>query len=182
MPELPKIHGKRMLEPGSLFKVEQLDLEFSNGVRRRYERLNSSAVGAVIVVPMVDDENVLLLKEYAAGLHRYEIGLPKGRLEVGESPEEGANRELKEEAGFGAKKLMVLKDLSLAPAYMSHSTTVVLARDLYPERLQGDEPEEIETMTWPLNDLYSLVQREDCTEGRSVAALYLARDFLQRQE
>ncbi len=178
MAKLPLINASRELDPGKLFKIEQLDLEFSNGEKRTYERLRSRGLGAVIVVAMCDAENVLLVREYAAGLHHYELGLVKGRLEDGESVLEAAQRELKEEAGFGARELMEMTPLSLAPGYMTHVTYVVLARDLYPEKLPGDEPEELEVVTWPLADLYALVQRPDCTEGRSIAALYIARDYL----
>ncbi|MBT8069089.1 MAG: ADP compounds hydrolase NudE [Xanthomonadales bacterium] len=181
MPTLPKIHARLKRDAGKRFKVERLDLEFSNGEKRTYERLLTHGLGAVIVVAMRDDETVLLVREYAAGLHHYELGLVKGRLEPGESVLEGAQRELKEEIGLGAKRLMQLTSLSLAPGYMTHVTHVVLARDLYPEKLQGDEPEELEIVPWPLDDLHSLVQRPDCTEGRSIAALYIARDHLQQE-
>jgi ADP-ribose diphosphatase len=112
-------------------------------------------------------------------LHHYEIGLPKGRLEEGESIIEAAQREMKEEIGYGARNLIELTRLSLAPGYMTHITWIVLARDLYPEKLEGDEPEELEVVPWPLADLRSLTAREDCTEGRTIAALYIARDYLQ---
>ena len=181
MPTLPRIHARLKRDAGKRFKVERLDLEFSNGEKRTYERLLTHGLGAVIVVAMRDDETVLLVREYAAGLHHYELGLVKGRLDPGESVLEGAQRELKEEIGLGAKKLMQLTSLSLAPGYMTHVTHVVLARDLYPEKLQGDEPEELEIVPWPLDDLHSLVQRPDCTEGRSIAALYIARDHLQQE-
>jgi len=179
--KLPKIHASRTQDPGKRFKVEKLDLEFSNGERRTYERLRTHGLGAVIVVPMIDDDTVLLVSEYAAGLHHYELGLVKGRLEIGETVLEGAERELKEEAGYGAHNLIELTTLSLAPGYMTHITHVVLARDLYPEKLQGDEPEELEIVPWPIADLHTLVQRPDCTEGRSIAALYIARDYLQQE-
>jgi ADP-ribose diphosphatase len=181
MPTLPRIHARLKRDAGKRFKVEKLDLEFSNGEKRTYERLLTHGLGAVIVVAMRDDETVLLVREYAAGLHHYELGLVKGRLDPGESVLEGAQRELKEEIGLGAKKLMQLTSLSLAPGYMTHVTHVVLARDLYPEKLQGDEPEELEIVPWPLDDLHSLVQRPDCTEGRSIAALYIVRDHLQQE-
>lgn len=181
MAKLPKIHARREHDPAKLFKVERLDLEFSNGVKRTYERLHSHGLGAVIVVAMRDDDTVLLVREYAAGLHHYELGLIKGRLEAGETALEGAQRELKEEIGFGAHELVELTTLSLAPGYMTHVTHVVLARQLYPEKLEGDEPEELEIVPWLLSDLYTLVQRPDCTEGRSIAALYIARDYLQKE-
>lgn len=176
---LPRIHDRREHPEKSLFRVELVDLEFANGARRTYQRLLSRGVGAVIIVAMPDPETVLLIREYACGVHRYELGLPKGRLEPGESHLEGANRELQEEVGYGARDLCVLGQLTLAPGYMTHATQVVLARDLYPSRLPGDEPEELDVVPWPIANLAELVRREDCTEGRSIAALYMARDLVR---
>ena len=178
---LPKILDSRWRSPGDTFKIQELELEFSNGEQRTYQRMNPRGLGAVIIVPMRDKNTVLLAREYAAGLHQYEIGLPKGRLEKGESVLAGAQREMKEEIGFGAKRLEILTTLSLAPGYMTHITHIVLARDLYPEKLEGDEPEELEVIPWPIADLRTLTAREDCTEGRSIAALYIARDFMSAE-
>lgn len=180
MPKLPVIHDQRLLNEGSRFPVEEIDLEFSNGVRRTYERMPGSGRGAVVIVPLIDDDTVLLIREYAAGLHAYELGPPKGRLERGEDVLEGANRELKEEAGYGARKLTVVSKLSLAPTYMSHVTHVVLAEDLYPERLEGDEPEELEVVPWKLDALDRLIAHEEVTEGRSIAALFIVRELKRK--
>jgi len=178
---LPIVHARRERAAGEMLRVEQIDLEFANGERRTYHRMKPRGLGAVIIVPMLDADTVLLAREYAAGLHHYEIGLPKGRLEHGESILEAAQREMKEEIGYGARDLRELTRLSLAPGYMTHVTHVVLARDLYPEKLAGDEPEELEVVPWPLADLRTLTAREDCTEGRTIAALYIARDFLAHE-
>ena len=177
MSKLPTIHDKRLINEGSRFPVEQIDLEFANGVRRTYERMPGSGRGAVVIVPLIDDDTVLLVREYMAGLHAYQVGLPQGRLERGEDVLEGANRELKEEVGYGARRLRVMSKLSLAPTYMSHQAHIILAEDLYPERLEGDEPEELEVIPWKLDELAQLIQREDVTEGRSIAALFMAREL-----
>ena len=176
---LPTIHGITEHDAGP-YRMERLDLEFSNGERRRYERLHGRGHGAVAVVPMLDDETVLLVREYAAGVHRYELGLVKGRIDAGETPEQAADRELMEEAGYGARELTVLRSLSLAPVYMSHQTHLVLARGLYPKRLPGDEPEELEVVPWKLDDIGQLILREEFSEGRSIAALFIAREWLRQ--
>ena len=75
---LPTIHGITEHDVGP-YRMERLDLEFSNGERRKYERLHGRGHGAVAVVPMLDADTVLLVREYAAGVHRYELGLVKGR-------------------------------------------------------------------------------------------------------
>ena len=177
---LPIIHGiTERAEGPSERKVEVLDLEFSNGERRHFHRQKPQGHGAVVVVPMLDEDTVLLVREYAAGLHRYELGLVKGRIDAGETPAQAGDRELKEEAGFGARRIDVLRAMSLAPTYMSHQSWLVLARDLYPERLPGDEPEELEVVPWKLADLDQLMLREDFSEGLSLAALFIAREWLR---
>ena len=181
MPKLPTILATHDLDFGGRFHVEQLDLEFSNGERRKYERMKSRGRGAVIVAPMLDADTIVLVREYVCGLHRYELGLVKGRIDAGESPIEAANRELMEEAGYGARDLQVLRSITLAPVYMSHQTHLVLARDLYPQRLPGDEPEELEVVPWKLDDLGELILREDFSEGRTIASLFIAREWLRQQ-
>ncbi len=176
---LPTVHGVQTRHESPDRVIEDIDLEFRNGERRLFQRVRARGAGAVAVVPMLDDDTVLLVREYAAGVHRYELGLVKGRIDSGETPEQAADRELKEEAGYGARSLLWLRTLSLAPTYMSHQTHLVLARDLYPERLPGDEPEELEVVPWRLDALHELVLREEFSEGRSIAALYIARDWLQ---
>ncbi len=101
---LPIIHRITEHDAGP-YRLERLDLEFANGERRHYERLHGRGHGAVVVVPMLDADTVLLVREYAAGVHRYELGLVKGRIDAGETPEQAADRELKEEAGYGAREL-----------------------------------------------------------------------------
>ncbi|MES2857820.1 MAG: ADP compounds hydrolase NudE [Pseudomonadota bacterium] len=177
---LPIIHGITEHDAGP-YRMERMDLEFGNGERRKYERLHGRGHGAVAVVPMLDAGTVLLVREYAAGVHRYELGLVKGRIDAGETPIQAANRELMEEAGYGARELTVLRTLTLAPVYMSHQTHLVLARDLYPQRLVGDEPEELEVVPWRLDALGELILREEFSEGRSIAALFIAREWLQQQ-
>jgi ADP-ribose diphosphatase len=181
MPIKPEILKRRDLCSSRLFRVEELQLRFSNGVERTYERLRSGSGSAVIVVPLLNDKEFVLVREYGAGVDDYELALPKGRVEVGEDYCEAANRELMEEAGYGAKELTMLKNMTQSPNYMQHSTQIVVARQLYPQKCEGDEPEELEVETWPIDDIPGLVAREDFSEARSIAALYLARDWLRDQ-
>ena len=182
MRELPRILSIEPIDHGGRTRGERVHLEFSNGVKRVFERTAPRGMGAVIVVPMQDDKTALLVREYACGLHRYELGLVKGRIDEGETALEAANRELKEEIGFGARKLEVLRPLTLAPTYMAHQTWLVLAEDLYPEKLEGDEPEPLDIVPWPLDQLHQLMLRDDCSEGRSLAGLFIAREVLAQRQ
>lgn len=179
MAEKPTILTKTTIAKSRLFRIESLEIQFSNGELRHYERLaRSGAGGAVLVIPMLDVETVLLIREYSAGIHRYELGLPKGKVDADESFFEAANRELKEEVGFGAGRLHHLSTFSMAPSYLEHTTEIILAQDLYAEKLVGDEPEELEVVPWKLSRINKLLATGECTEARSIAALFMAREYL----
>ena len=178
---LPEILETKTVARSRLFSIETLKLRFSNGVERLYERLPARGRQAVSVVAINKDDEVILVREYLAGLHRYELNLPKGTVDPGETFEEAANRELKEEAGFGARKLDYVRQITLAPAYMGFSIHVILARGLYPESLPGDEPEIMEVKRWGLEAVDQLVMSELLSESRSIAALKLAEVFIEHE-
>ncbi|EDQ01429.1 ADP compounds hydrolase NudE [Shewanella benthica] len=175
----PEILGSEIIAQSRLFKIEQINLKFSNQVERQYERMKGNNRGAVMVVPVLNGDTLLLGREYAAGTHTYELGFPKGLIDPGEEAHEAANRELQEEIGFGARKLTHLMELSLAPGYFSSKMQIFIAEDLYESVLEGDEPEPIEMVPWPLDNWQSLLEQEDFSESRSVSALFLARKYLK---
>lgn len=179
MAKLPEILKKTVVAKSRFFTVEEVELRFGNGALRTYERLRGGAIGAVMIVPLLDDDTVLLIREYGCGVEDYTLGLPKGALEADETVEQGANRELQEETGYAARRCTALKTLTLSPGYMGSRLTVVLAEGLYPSRLEGDEPEPIEVVPMKLSELEQWVWRDDLNEARSVAALYLVRDLLR---
>lgn len=182
MADTPIILNKTTIAKSRLFRIESLDIQFSNGEQRNYERLaRGTAGGAVLIVPMLDVETVLLIREYSAGVHRYEVGLPKGKIDADESFLDAANRELKEEVGFGAKKLHHLSSFSIAPSYLEHTTEVVIAQDLYAEKLPGDEPEELDVIPWKLSNINELLAAGECTEARSIAALFMTLEYFKAQ-
>ena len=176
---LPEICDSRVLARSRLFSIEQVDLKFSNGVERTFERLPKRGREAVIVCAVNAKQECILVREYQAGTHRYELVLPKGRVDGDESLEQAANRELKEEAGLGANKLDYLREMTVAPSHMGFSIHAILATDLFSESLEGDEPEPLEVVPWPLSQIEELYMSEQVSEARTIATLSLARMALQ---
>lgn len=172
----PEILNRKIVAQTAVFTIEQQELRFGNGNTVRYEHLVGSRPGAVLIVPLLDDDTVLLVREYAAGVQRYELALPKGSVDADETLLDAANRELMEEVGYGARQLQHIKTLSVSPGYLDHLTHVIVARDLYEKRLPGDEPEAIDVVPFALSRFEDLFQREDFTEARTIAALYMVRD------
>ena len=176
----PKTLGRRLVAQSRLIRIEEVDLQFANGALRTYERIPAGEADSVLVVPLLDPATLLLIREYGAGSERYELGLPKGMVETGEDPLVAANRELQEEVGYAARDLRLLGRVSVVPGYIGHRSQIVLARELYPSRLAGDEPEPLEVVHWPLAAIDDLLARDDFDEARALAALYLTERFLAR--
>ena len=168
----PQVVARRSAARTRVFHIEEVDLLFSNGATRTYERILGSDRGAVLVAP-VDDQNLHLVREYATGMDRYEVTFIKGNVDPDEDMLEAANRELQEEIGLGAHHLEHVLSMTTAPGYLRHSTHMVLARDLYASPRDGDEPEPLQHVTWPLAALDDLLKHEEFTDSRSVAALFL---------
>ncbi|MFB1016120.1 MAG: ADP compounds hydrolase NudE [Alteromonadaceae bacterium] len=178
--KLPIINARNRVAKSRLFSIEQLDLTFSNGEKRQYERMLGSGSGAVMIVPMLDANTMLLVREYCAGTHTYELGFPKGLIDKGEVAAQAANRELKEEIGYGAEKLISIREVMMAPAFFNAKMMIFLAEGLYQEELEGDEPEPLEVVPWKLDNYQALLEEPNFNEARSIAALMLIRDYLTK--
>lgn len=173
----PEILAVRTLAQTAVFEIQALDLRFSNGCERTYERLTPARKSAVMVLP-IDDGDLLMVREYAAATERYELTLVKGLIDAGESPEAAALRELQEEIGFGARRLTALRTLYTSPSHMYSPLTVFVATHFYHSQLPGDEPEPLQLVRVPLAKLDELIDNPHLGDARVLAALMLLQKRL----
>ncbi|MFA9500613.1 ADP compounds hydrolase NudE [Mannheimia sp. E30BD] len=178
--QLPDILKVEILAKTRIFEVQSVDLRFSNGEERVYERLTPQRRSSVMVIPIQNNE-LIMIKEYAVGSERYELSFPKGIVDEGEEPIESANRELQEEIGFGAKKLDFLRSLYSSPSHMYGLMHVFVAKELYPSKLEGDEPEPLEIVRYPLDNIDELLADQSFAESRNLSALFMLRDYLKQK-
>lgn len=68
----------------------------------------------------------------------------------------------------------------MSPSYFSGQMNILLAEGLYPEKLEGDEPEPLVQERWPVSKMMDLLTHPDFNEARNITALFLAQKFLQR--
>lgn len=180
MKKLPDILDVKVIAKTNIFEVQSVDLRFSNGEERTYERLTPQRRSSVMVVP-IHNNQLIFVKEYAVGPERYELTFPKGIVDSGEQPMEAANRELQEEIGFAARKIEPLRSLYSGPSHMYGLMHVFIAEDLYPSQLQGDEPEPLEIVYYPLDKIDELISDPNFGESRNLASLYLLKDYLKNR-
>lgn len=178
----PTILATEIVAKTRLFTVEKMHLRFSNGEERFYERILGGHRGAVMMLPLLDSQTLLLVREYAAGVDDYVLGFPKGAIEKDEDILLTANRELMEEIGYASNKLTHLRSLSPSPGYVDSTMHVIVAEDLYEKQLLGDEPEPLEVVPWQLSKLDALLEHSEFYEARSVAALCLLERYLSKHD
>lgn len=173
---LPKVENRREFQASKIFRVESMDLTFANGSKATYERLLGGS-GAVMAVPF-DGEHFYLTVEYGGGVMQYQLGLVKGKVDKGETPEAAVVRELSEEIGLGTNKVTLLKhEMTVAPGMLSLKMYPFLCEELFAKPCTtGDEPEPIETVKLTPDELKDLMfdPNSPLTEGRVIAALSLA--------
>jgi ADP-ribose pyrophosphatase len=106
------------------------------------------------------------------------LELPAGTLEPGEPPEACAHREIREETGQAADKLVKLGEFFLAPGYSTEYMYVFLATDLRTDPLPGDRDEFIRVEAYPVAEVFKMIERGEIQDAKTLAALMLARRWL----
>lgn len=133
----------------------------------------------VLVVPLIEDSDVILTLEPSPAFDKLTLILPGGEVDEGESHVETANRELQEEIGYRADRLDFLGELRPFSKYLTVRSFVYLARDLMPSRLEGDEDYAIRSERVALARFETLIASGRLNDSRVIASLYMIRDFLE---
>ena len=135
----------------------------------------------VLIVPLTTEGEVILTIEPSAAFGEPTLILPGGETERDEEHITTARRELQEEIGYDALRLDFLGELRPFSKYLSVRSFVYLAQDLVSSRLQGDEDYPIRLERVPLAAFESLIASGHLLDARVIAALYIARDFLNKK-
>lgn len=142
MADVPKVLGSRTLR-GAWPPITEDEVELPGGARRNWVRFHFGTSAAVL--PLTEGGKVVLTREYRHGLGRVAVALPGGTAEDGESPEACARRELLEETGLDAGKLMHLYSGNSLTGYLSGTLHLFFAKDCRPTGSKPD-PEEVESL------------------------------------
>ena len=163
---------ERVVFDGKLLKVRADRVQLPGGAETVREVV--AHPGAVAMVPLTDDGQVVLIRQwrYAAGGALLEI--PAGTLEPGESPDVCAARELAEEIGCRAECLRPLGAFFLAPGYSSEKIHLFLATGLQPATAQPDADENIERVDVPLAEAVAMVGDGRIQDAKTIAGVLLA--------
>ena len=134
-----KILGSTRAFDGRLLKVDTVDIELPNGHTTTHEVIRHP--GAVCIVALDHDGNVLVVRQYRTALERVTIEMPAGKIDPGEDPEDAVRRELAEETGYVAGEIRRLASIAVAVGYSDEIIHIYMATDLQPGPAHPDEDE-----------------------------------------
>jgi len=128
--------------------------------------------GAVVVLPLLSDDELVLLRNFRPAVDQTLWELPAGTLDVaGEKPAAAALRELEEEAGFRAGRIEPLCAFYPSPGVMNEYIRAFVARDLRRTRQRLEPTERIVTRTVKLSAALEMVRDGRIEDGKTIITL-----------
>lgn len=128
------------------------------------------------VVPLLDPDTVVLVRQYRYTQQEVTWEIPSGALRPKETPRQAAQRELREEAGYQAGRFRLMSIMRSNKAFMRDVGHIFLAEHLSASHATCDATEEIEHAPTPLRDALAMVTRHEVTDCVSIIGLLLARE------
>ena len=168
-----------VLLTASRFRVVRVEQVMASGQRRSREVVRHP--GAVVLLPLVDDDRVCLIRNYRVSIGQTLIELPAGTLEPGEPPIVTAGRELLEETGFIAQQLDLLHTYDPSPGIMDELMYLFVARRLTYAAPQRELGEEIDNLVVSWDEALALIDRGEIHDAKTIAGLLLYDRWRRRQ-
>lgn len=164
-----QISSKKVYE-AAIFTMTHDEIELENGMRTERDVIHHNGGAAILVMK---DQRILLVSQY-----RYAVGtklweLPAGKVEIGESPEVCAMRELEEESGYVCESLSLMSEFFTTPGFCTEKITVYEAKGLtkaeHPRAM--DEDEMIDTKWFTMEEIKAMLAQGQIQDAKTLIAL-----------
>lgn len=159
---------KELQYKGKIFDLWTGEAKLDNGKIARRDIIEHP--GGVGVVPVLDD-TVLLVKQYRIAIERDIIEIPAGKIEKGEDPETCAYRELEEEIGYKAKKLVHIASCYSSVGFTDEKLHIYIAPELIESNQNFDADESIEVIKVPISQISTKLARKEFEDAKTIIGL-----------
>jgi len=156
------VRRDRVLEPGGLETTREV----------------ITHPGSVVVLPLLPDGRILLIRQYRHATRHYLWELVAGRMEPGESPKQGAARELAEETGYRAKRFTTFLDVFPTPGFLEERMWVLLAEELTPGEANPEDDEKITAKAFTAAQIESMIRTGKLRDAKTIVGLLYFLRFL----
>lgn len=183
LPEQARILSSEVVYQGPLFRVTKDNIVEPNGKRATRDVVRHS--GSIVIIaadstkPGKSDRSgkkskdpwIVMERQFRHAAGRFLWELPAGKIDAGEEPLAGAQRELEEETGYRAKKWKPLMEYFASPGFLGESMKVFVAEGLVPGDAHPEEDEEIEIRLVRLSEIMKAIDKGEIMDGKTLAAI-----------
>jgi len=157
---------------GRIIQVRVDTVSLPNGRQATREIVEHAA--AVVIVPIDDEGNVVLVRQYRYPVEEALLEAPAGIIEDSELPDVCAQRELQEETGYRSGDLRSMGGFWSSPGFCTEYMHAYIAKDLTPSKLEADDDENIQVEKVPLSQVADLIRSGEIRDAKTVAVLLMA--------
>lgn len=161
---------------GGMLTVKRDQVRLPNGNTSQREYVLHP--GAVVVVALLPNGNIILEKQFRYPLHQVFIELPAGKIDAGEEILVTGQRELLEETGYSASDWVKLGHQHPCIGYSNEVIYMYLARDLTAGSHRRDDDEHLEVFEASLANCLAMIKNGEITDGKTIIALFFAEKYL----
>ena len=166
------IHRVREVYRNKVFAFLAEDVTLPNDSRAEMAFVRHP--GSTAIVPLLDDNTVIMERQYRHPVREYLFEIPAGTMDPGETALACAKRELEEETGYVAEEFIELGKVHILPAYSDELISVYLARGLTLSRQNLDQDEIIDVVEYPLDQALQMIATGRITDALTILALQQA--------
>jgi ADP-ribose pyrophosphatase len=171
--------SSEILAQGKLLTVHCDQVRLANGHLTQREYVIHP--GAVLIVPLLANGHVILERQFRYPLRQVFIELPAGKIDANDDVLHTGQRELLEETGYSANEWVRLGQIHPCIGYSNEVIYIYLARNLITGQHQRDADESLEVFTLPFVECLNMIVQGEITDGKTIAALFLAGQFLKSE-
>ena len=161
---------RTLVQKGHILDYYYDTMEMPDGKQAEWDLLDHK--GAAAVVPVLDNGQIVLVRQFRNAVDRETLEIPAGSLNYrGEPTKEAASRELSEETGFSSDNIEFLLKFVPAIAYSTEVIDIYVARNLIPGKQHLDEDEYVEYEAFEIDDLITRILKGEIVDSKTVAAI-----------
>ncbi len=176
MAHFEKTLNEETVFTGRILTVKTKDVILENGKEQKREIVLHN--GGAAVLPVDEDGNVFLIRQFRSPFETEVLEIPAGKLEKGEDPFEAAKRELREETGFTAKHYINLGECWPTVGFCSEKIYIYLATGLTQGKTDFDDDEFVTTYKYSFEDAWSMCMDGTIKDGKTLVAILKAKELL----
>lgn len=174
---------EKVEEENYVYKGEKVNLSVDKMLvpnRQIVQRELIHRVDNAVILPILEDNSIILEGQFRHSFSKEIISLPAGKKDEDEKIEKTALRELEEETGYIAKKLVYLGKTIPAPAYSNEVVHIFLATNLEKGKIKRDEFEFLNIYKVSQEEFKKMIEKNEILDSRTIIAYYFYLDYLKR--